>query len=81
MSSSETRLNPRSGSESHRVRHRHDGKHLTVTFDSLDAAKAWRAVLDASAATPRRAFSTSPRPRCIAPSPSRSKTHDRPGRA
>ncbi|CCI51554.1 hypothetical protein BN13_1080027 [Nostocoides jenkinsii Ben 74] len=51
MSSSETRLNPRSGCESHRVRHRHDGKHLTVTFDSLDAAKAWRAVLDAS---PRR---------------------------
>ena len=54
MSSSETRLNPRSGCESHRVRHRHDGKHLTVTFDSLDAAKAWRAVLDEPSTEVRR---------------------------
>ena len=52
MSSSETRLNPRSGCESHRVRHRHDGKHLTVTFDSLDAAKAWRAVRALARAAP-----------------------------
>lgn len=49
MSSLETRVN-RDGSTSYRVRFHLDGRrgaHRTVTFDTAEAAKDWRTVLDA----------------------------------
>lgn len=46
MSSIESRRNPAKGTESHRVRFRHNGRNRAVTFETRKAAEAWQAILD-----------------------------------
>lgn len=46
MSSIESRRNEVSGTESHRVRFRHDGHNRAVTFATRQAAESWQSVLD-----------------------------------
>jgi integrase len=46
MSSIETRRSPANGTVSYRVRFRHQGKNMPVTFLTLEQAQTWRAVLD-----------------------------------
>jgi integrase len=46
VSSIETRRNPATGSDSYRVRFRHEGKNRAVTFVSEAKAEAWRNILD-----------------------------------
>lgn len=46
MSSIERRVNARTGEVSWRVRYRHNGSNMAVTFDSDEAAQLWRSRLD-----------------------------------
>ena len=46
MSSIESRHNPATGTESHRVRFRHQGKNQAVTFVTREQAEAWKVILD-----------------------------------
>lgn len=69
MSSIETRTNG-DGSTSYRVRFRHQGKNQPVTFDTLDGAESWQAILDAVGPDRALAFLDSPKsagaPRTVA---------------
>ena len=46
MSSIETRHNPATGTDSYRVRFRHQGKNQAVTFVTREQAEAWKVILD-----------------------------------
>lgn len=47
MSSIESRRNPATGAESHRVRYRFGGKNRAVTFATIEQAESWQGVLNA----------------------------------